>query len=75
MKRRGARICVCIMLSLLLAAVSGVRSVGVAAGKELSLIEQQKLARNLFNKIAAKDQWDLKGIEPLFLEVIEKAPV
>ena len=74
MKRRVLRVFICIALSLLFVAVSVSWGVGSVFAEELPLIEQQKLARTLFNRIAAKDQWDLEGIEPLFLEVIEKAP-
>jgi len=73
-KRSVLRVFICIALSLLFVAVSVSWGVGSVFAEELPLIEQQKLARTLFNRIAAKDQWDLEGIEPLFLEVIEKAP-
>ncbi len=74
MKRRVLRVCICIALSLFFVEVLGTWGVGGAFAEELTLIEQQKLARTLFNRIAAKDEQDVQGIEPLFLEVIEKAP-
>lgn len=74
MKRRVLRVFICIALSLLFVAVSVSWGVGSVFAEELPLIEQQKLARTLFNRIAAKDDQDVQGIEPLFLEVIEKAP-
>ena len=58
---------------LFFAAFSGWGGEATSA-EELTLIEQQKLARALFNKIAVKDDYDVQGIEPLFLEVIERAP-
>ena len=74
MKRKVLFVFICIALSLFFVEVFGAWGVGGAFAEELTLIEQQKLARTLFNKIAAKDEQDVQGIEPLFLEVIEKAP-